>query len=90
MDTPEKLTSTIMWTLCLVRNSISIDLHTIRTQPEMWPPCYSVKQTLGHRKGKYSCNQVTVNSHQQRPIAAGNYCLLKISGLSYIKAKLVL
>ena len=29
-DTPEKRTST-MQTLCLVRNTISIDLHTIRT-----------------------------------------------------------
>ena len=44
-DTPEKQTSTIMWTLCLVRNAISIDLHTIRI-PKMWPPRYSVKRTL--------------------------------------------
>ena len=44
-NTTEKLTSTIMQTLCLARNAISIDLHTIRT-PEMWPPCYSIKRTL--------------------------------------------
>ena len=45
-DTLEKQTCTIMQTLCLVWNSISMDLHTIRT-PEMQPPHYSVKQTLG-------------------------------------------
>jgi hypothetical protein len=44
-DTPEKRTSTIMRTPCLVRNAISIDLHTIRT-PEKRPPRYSVKRTL--------------------------------------------
>ena len=44
-DTPEMRTSTIMRTLCLVRNATSIDLHTIRT-PEMRPPRYSVKRTL--------------------------------------------
>ena len=43
-DTPEKQTCTIMQTLCLVQNSISMDLHTIRT-PEMQPPHYSVKHT---------------------------------------------
>ena len=36
----------IMQTLWLVWNAISIDLHTIRT-PEMWPPHFLVKWTLG-------------------------------------------
>ena len=46
-DTPERRTSTIMRTLCLVRNAISIDLCTSMITPEMQPPHYSVKQTLG-------------------------------------------
>ena len=45
-DTPEMRPFTIMRTLCLVRNAISIDLHTSRT-PEMWTPRYSVKWTIG-------------------------------------------
>ena len=45
-DTPEMRSSTIMRTLCSVRNAISIDLHIIRT-PEMRTPRYSVKRTLG-------------------------------------------
>ena len=35
-----------MWALWLVWNTISMDLHTTRT-PEMRPPRYSVKRTLG-------------------------------------------
>ena len=46
VDTPEKRPSTIMGTLCSVRNAISIDLHT-NMPPEMWTPRYSVKRTLG-------------------------------------------
>ena len=45
-DTPEMRTSTIMRTLHLVRNAISIDLHIIRT-PEMRTPRYSIEWTLG-------------------------------------------
>ena len=42
-DTPEMQPShsVIMQTLHSVRNTISIDLHTIRT-PEMQPLCYSI------------------------------------------------
>ena len=35
-----------IWTLHLVRNAISMDLHTIRT-PEMRTARYSIKRTLG-------------------------------------------
>ena len=45
-DTPEMRTSTMMQTLCLVQNAISIGLHTSRP-PEMQTPHYSVKRTLG-------------------------------------------
>ena len=45
-DTPEMQPSTIKWTLCSVRNAISIDLH-INRPPEMQTPHYSVKWTLG-------------------------------------------
>ena len=45
-DTPGMRTSTIMWTLYLVWNAISLDLHTNRP-PEMRTSCYSMKWTLG-------------------------------------------
>ena len=46
MDTPETRPSTILQTLHLVQNAISIDLHAVRP-PEMWTPHYSVKRTFG-------------------------------------------
>ena len=55
-DTPEMQPSMIMQTLRSVRNTISIDLHTIGTH-EMQTPRYSVKWTLG------SANSITTPRH---------------------------
>ena len=76
-----------MWTLCLVRNAISIDLNTIRT-PEMQPSHYFINWTLstaptssppiqthpcsGYFTNKFVGYMLFVNEHQEELKARNN------------------